>query len=123
MSTRRYRLKPWLIRALIPEGVMGSYVLWGPAAPVYVGRSETSLRRRLIEHSQNWPNSFFTYDVAFTAQNAYTMECSLFHALGDRTTNVDHPQRSAASDPGCPFCLDTLKEIRSNRLRLKTVST
>lgn len=99
MIPRRYALKPWLIRALLPESIIGTYVLWSPTAPVYVGRSDTSLRRRLIEHAGVWPDIFFTYDIAFSAQDAYAMECSLFHALGDHTSNIDHPQRRAAGDP------------------------
>jgi hypothetical protein len=63
-----------------------------------------------------WPDIFFTYDVAFSAQDAYAMECSLFRALGDHTTNVYHPQR-VAGDPLCPFCSDTVHAMRASRLR------
>lgn len=117
--TRRYLLRPWLIRALIPHGVLGTYVLWSPTAPVYVGRSDTSLRRRLLEHARVWPDIFFTYDVAHSPEDAYAMECSLFHALGDGTTNVDHPRRFTFADTGCDFCLDTVAQIREARLSLK----
>lgn len=118
MTPRRYALKPWLIRALIPERTLGAYVLWSPSAPVYVGRSDTCLRRRLVEHARSWPDIFFTYDVAFSGQDAYSMECSLFHALGERTSNIDHPQRCGANDPLCPFCIDSVQLIQANRLSL-----
>lgn len=98
MTGRRFRLSPWLVRALIPDGVIGVYVLWSPTAPVYVGRSDTSLRRRLLEHARTWPDVFFAFDVAFSPEDAYRMECCLFHALGDRTTNIDHPQRVTSDD-------------------------
>lgn len=108
MTGRRYRLSPWIVRALIPPAVIGVYVLWSPTAPVYVGRSDTSLRRRLLEHSRSWPDIFFTYDVAFSPDDAYRMECCLFHALGDHTTNIDHPQRVSVDQTGCDICPDTL---------------
>lgn len=118
MIPRRYALKPWLIRALIPEDVMGIYVLWSPSGPVYVGRSDTSLRRRLLEHARAWPDISFTYDVAFSAEDAYAMECSLFHALGEHTSNVDHPQRVDADDPACLFCIETVETVLASRLKL-----
>lgn len=122
MTPRRYALKPWLIRALIPEGVMGTYVLWSPSAPVYVGRSDTSLRRRLLEHARQWPDIYFTFDEASSPEDAYAMECSLFHALGEHTSNIDHPQRVAADDPPCLFCMDTVLAITSNRLVLPSLT-
>lgn len=97
---------------------MGVYILWSPTSPVYVGRSNTSPRRRLLEHARVWPDIFFTFDVAHSPEDAYAMECSLFHALGDGTTNTDHPQRVTASDAPYGFCLDTLTKIREARLSL-----
>ncbi|GAB2646731.1 hypothetical protein GCM10009743_22980 [Kribbella swartbergensis] len=51
MTSRRYRLSPWLIRVIIPPATLGAYVLWDDSAPIYVGRSDTDLRRRLISHA------------------------------------------------------------------------
>ncbi|TJY69469.1 GIY-YIG nuclease family protein [Arthrobacter sp. CAU 1506] len=121
MKPRRYALRPWLIRALIPEGVIGAYVLWSRGTPAYVGRSDTSLRRRLLEHSQNRPHAYFTYDVVFSAHNAYAMECCLFHALADQTSNLIHPQRPSIHEPPCPFCIETVRIVRSNRLDIPSI--
>lgn len=121
-TTRRYALKPWLVRALIPKHVIGTYVLWSPSAPVYVGRSDTSLRRRLLEHSRTWPDIYFTYDVAVSVEAAYSMECSLFHALGEHTTNADHPQRASGHDVECIFCMTTFQDIQLNRLDMNSLS-
>jgi hypothetical protein len=117
VTGRRFRLSPWLVRALIPDGVIGVYVLWSPTAPVYVGRSDTSLRRRLLEHARTWPDVFFTFDVAFSPEDAYRMECCLFHALADRTTNIDHPQRVTSDDAGCDICPNTLLPLLEYRRR------
>ena len=85
---------------------------------MYVGRSDTSLRRRLLEHAAAWPDIFFTYDVAHSPEDAYAMECSLFHALGENTTNIDHPRRFTTADTPCGFCEDTFTQIREARLSL-----
>ena len=122
MTRRRYQLRPWLIRALIPVGVVGTYILWSPTAPVYIGRSDTCLRRRLTEHAANWPEIFFTYDVAISIEDAYAMECSLFHALADHTTNIDHPTRAGSGDLGCPFCMTTVDSVRTGRLSVPAIS-
>ena len=119
MTGRRYRLSPWIVRALIPPTVIGVYVLWSPTAPVYVGRSDTSLRRRLLEHSRSWPDIFFTYDVAFSPEDAYRMECCLFHALGDHTTNIDHPQRVSIDQTGCDSACSRVTRAISSRVRAR----
>lgn len=115
MIARRYRLWCWLVRALIPEGLPGTYVLWDEDKPRYVGRSDTNLRRRLLEHSLNWPGAYFTFDVAHGAGFAFDMECSLFHALSDQTVNRNHPQRPTL-ESDCPFCAATVKRITGARL-------
>jgi hypothetical protein len=119
MTPRRYRLKSWFIRSLVPEGAPGAYVLWTPTMPVYVGRSDTCLRRRLLEHARSFPDfMYFTYNVTWRPQDAFVVECSLFHALGDTTLNLSHPQRARASDHPCGFCLDTISAIQKDRLAL-----
>lgn len=117
MPGRRYLLTPWLVRVMLPEHTIGTYTLWSPDAPIYIGRSDTCLRRRLIEHTATWPKGTrFTFDVSRTVQDAFAMECSLFHALGDSTANIDHPPRANRADPACPFCLSSVTAILNNRL-------
>lgn len=124
MISRRYLLTPWLIRAMIPEGTIGTYTLWSADAPIYIGRSDTCLRRRLLEHAAVRADDVrFTFDVSRSIQDAFAMECSLFHALGDVTSNIDHPPRARRTDPACPFCQSTFTAVISNRLSSATLTT
>lgn len=117
MPSRRYLLTPWLIRAMIPESTIGTYTLWAVDAPIYIGRSDTCLRRRLLEHAAVRPDGIrFTFDVSRSMQDAFALESSLFHALGDVTANINHPPRAGRTDPACPFCQSTFTAVISNRL-------
>ena len=114
---RRFSLRPWLIRALIPSHRVGTYVLSRQADVVYIGRSDTDLRRRLIEHALNrGASTYFTYAIHRSALMAYDDECSLFHAVGDRTTNIAHPQSPAGVTAPCGFCQANLAATRRDRL-------
>lgn len=116
MIGRRYRLDQWLVRVLVPPHVLGVYVLWNPVEPFYVGRSDTSLRRRLLEHAGDYRSTYFTYDVSNTADEAFDKECSLYHALSGSTVNRYHPHRPDAGHPGCTFCLAAFIAVRNERL-------
>ncbi|GIH28488.1 hypothetical protein Aph01nite_67980 [Acrocarpospora phusangensis] len=111
------RLARWVIRAVIPVGLIGTYILHRGSSPVYVGRSDTDLRRRLLEHSARARGEYFSYDVHYTSEQAFEVECSLFHALRPALTNVLHPDRPNHLTSPCPFCLDTLGDVLGNRLR------
>ncbi|MER6279769.1 GIY-YIG nuclease family protein [Streptomyces sp900105245] len=118
MRPRSFRLAPWVVRALIPEGYMGTYVLYRRGAPHYIGRSDTCLRRRLLEHAALVRGEYFTYDVHLSADQAFTAECSLFHALRPQLTNVLHPDHPDYSKAICPFCPATLRAVRQQRLTI-----
>lgn len=115
---RAFRLLPWLIRAVIPHGRIGSYVLFIRAEPAYVGRSDTDLRRRLLEHAASRRGDFFTYDVHGCPLHAYQSECSLFHNLAGRITNSIHPSAPAFSHVRCDFCGSQLPRVLSGRLSI-----
>lgn len=114
---RALRLSSWLIRAIIPARLIGTYVLYRQGSPVYIGRSDTDLRRRLLEHSARARGDYFTYDVHHTSTQAFEVECSLFHALRPALTNVLHPDRPDYGTEMCPFCPDSLASILNARLR------
>jgi hypothetical protein len=116
MIQRRFVLRPWLVRSLLPVETIGTYVLWDRKAPFYAGRSDTSLQRRLVEHARVHRDTYFTFDVSHTADLAFDMECSLFHALHGRLRNQIHPGRPGYSTATCPFCRDHLLQVRIARL-------
>lgn len=109
MITRRlYRLRPWVVRALIPPGHPGSYVLYrggrGVVAPTYNGRSDHDLAGRLAMHARVGRGEYFSYDVHPDAVTAFVAECAAYHLRAASAENVIHPASPRGLDAGCPFC-------------------
>ncbi len=117
-TTRLYRLAPWVVRALIPTRVIGTYVLYIQGKANYIGRSDTCIRRRLLHHCGTARGEYFTYDVHASPEQAFAGECSLFHALRRQLTNIRHPDRPDFTQTVCPFCWSTLQATRQHRLSM-----
>jgi Zn finger protein HypA/HybF involved in hydrogenase expression len=123
---RLYRLSPWLIRALIPVSYIGTYKLFrlGETEPIYVGRSDTCLRNRLLRHTQANRADYFDYDIQWTLEKCFIAECSAYHALLGKTDNLIHPAQPHGLNLKCPFCRSTFYQIRQNRFSyLENVSS
>ena len=116
MSGRAYRLRPWLVRALIPASRIGTYVLYRHGQAIYIGRSDTDLRRRLLEHAAVRRGDYFTYAVHRTSCQAFEVECSLYHAVDGALANRIHPDAPDFADVRCAFCPAEFAEIRASRL-------
>jgi len=115
-TERLYRLRPWLIRGLIPEGHPGSYVLFRGGSPVYTGRSDECLRRRLLAHAYSRRGQFFAFEVHGRAIDAFTRECALYHAFPTGLLeNQIHPATPIGERAICPFCEDTVRRTRIAR--------
>jgi len=94
----------------------GAYVLgWaanGASQGLYVGRSDADLRSRLLQHLpgrelsirlQIFAPDRFWFHYTATAEEAFRIECQLYHAhhyLG----NLAHPDRGPDHSWGCPVC-------------------
>lgn len=113
-STRAWRLAPWVVRIVIPDGVVGVYLL-GDVRPAgmplditYVGRSDKNLRRRLLHHCSAGRADMFKFAVCSDSDHAFRVECFLWHATKGKglITNINHPAAPAAARTRCPFCLD-----------------
>lgn len=113
---RIYRLQPWLIRALIPPKQVGSYILYRAGEPIYVGRSDTDLQHRLLQHAATSAGDYFRYDVHPSASHAFQAECSLYHAIEGPLTNRIHPDAPDYLDIDCSFCSSSLSDVLDNRL-------
>lgn len=113
---RRYRLVPWLIRALVPAARSGSYLLFIAGEPVYAGRSDTDLRRRLLVHAHDNRADYFDFDQHLGARAAFLTECATFHAIVDTLENRIHPAAPARSGERCPFCRTISLATLSDRL-------
>ncbi|MGW2933544.1 GIY-YIG nuclease family protein [Streptomyces sp. NPDC001156] len=106
---------------MIPDQLIGTYVLFRNGTEYYIGRSDTCLRRRLLAHCTTARADYFTYDVHPTPELAFAMECSLFHGYRHHLANVLHPDRPDHQNPKCPFCLDSLASTLTGRLRTKNL--
>jgi hypothetical protein len=113
---RLLQLRPWLVRAVVPAGLLGTYVLHRDVEPYYVGRSDTDLRRRLLQHCEAGLANYFSYDVHRSPQTAFDVECSLFHALAGVLANAIHPGAPDRSGARCPFCPDQLRDVLEGRV-------
>ena len=100
------RLKPDVVGAHLPPGVTGSYLLYHGLTPVYVGRSDTCLRRRLMEHPLRRIASHVAWEPTISEDRAFLVESFWFHQLelGPYHLNVIHPARPTASHRVCPYC-------------------
>lgn len=113
---RLHRLRPWLVRALIPEGLTGTYVLFKDGEAEYIGRSDSCLRRRLLVHAYRRRAHYFRYEVHNHAVDSFGMECALFHAPpGARLSNRLHPASPQGSAARCPFCAGAVERARAVR--------
>jgi hypothetical protein len=121
VTPRLLRLRPWLIRALIPPRKIGAYVLYtAKGSPYYIGRSDTDIQRRLLRHCTDRCGDYFTYDVYTTPAKAFDMECALFHLLAPRLSNRIHPDRPDFHQTPCAFCRHNQRATRQMRARAQT---
>ncbi|MEU5858959.1 GIY-YIG nuclease family protein [Nocardiopsis dassonvillei] len=121
MKTRRLlRLRPWVVRAMIPQRHIGTYVLFHHGHEHYIGRSDTCLRRRLLQHCTTGHAEYFTYDVHTTPEQAFSMECSLYHTHRHQLINIRHPDQPDHQNTPCPFCPDVLARVLGNRVPLRS---
>lgn len=110
-----YRLAPDVIRKLVPQGSPGTYRLHRDGHVVYLGRSDTDLRRRLLEHCLARRGDHFTWHLHTTALTAWTDECSQWHDLPLLAQNLVHPARPDGTTDRCSFCPDTLRLVAAHR--------
>jgi len=83
---------------------------------MYIGRSDTDLRRRILQHAAARRAEYFTYDVHHTAQHAFEVESSMYHSEQESLTNCIHPAAPKATRAQCPFCPPQVHATRTQRL-------
>lgn len=101
-----------VVRFLVPPGALGVYLLGhgGPANmtffPTYIGRSDSSLRKRLLAHDKTRQVTYFRVRFCETPKEAFLFECLYWHALKEEPgiLNQRHPNAPARSGLQCPYC-------------------
>jgi hypothetical protein len=101
-----YRMDPAVLRACIPAGVPGTYVLLHGANPIYVGRSDTCTLRRLCTHEHATNATHVTWEPSTSPQRAFWLEAAAFHTLcsSAQLLNQRHPAKPTGYSKDCPFC-------------------
>ncbi len=118
------RLTRSVVNMQIPTGTIGAYLLMeydqDGARPLYVGRSDTCLRRRLCRHPLRGRATHFVVTPARNSHQAYAMESYWYHeyqAAGRAVRNQIHPASPAGTGRRCPFCPeDAIKRALSRAL-------
>lgn len=106
-SPRRvaYAVRTDLLRAVIPPGHAGTYVLLKHDAAMYVGRSDTCVLTRLCQHELLPKVTHVTWEPSSTPERAYRLEAAWFHQFrGPNLLNQVHPARPTGYKLNCPFC-------------------
>lgn len=111
-----------VVNMQIPTGTIGAYLLMEHeqegARPLYVGRSDTCLRRRLSRHPLRGRATHFVVAPARNSHQAYAIESYWYHqyrSAGRTIRNQIHPASPAGTGRHCPFCPETAIERALSR--------
>ena len=112
MGNTMYELNKSTIESLIKDGLIGNYALGmksvnGSFVVHYVGRSDTDLKQRLIQHlDDDKPYPYFKFSIASNIREAYLKECKNFHDFGAESylDNKSHPSKPEGIKEVCPYC-------------------
>ncbi len=92
----------------VPE-TLGAYVLGFQKADSfivsYVGRSDTNLRDRLLQHiGEKYTD--FKFITLSSVKEAFEKECTVYHDFGGSVAldNKEHPSRPEGTNYQCPRC-------------------
>jgi hypothetical protein len=97
----------------VPPGRPGVFFLKGVGEEgeitERVGRDDVDLRQRLLEYArQRHPNILFGWVLAEDANEAYRLECYLWHARGGAWAGIAGDAHPSPAEPipflGCPDC-------------------
>ena len=84
---------------------LGRFLHNGAFFARYVGRSDTCLQRRLLEHAADRKHDAFVVREAPTVKEAYEIECREWHMMGcERLANSIHPRVPRHLNYSCPYC-------------------
>lgn len=107
------RLTESNVARTVPPGVPGVYFLKtvGPGGSVAerVGRDDLDLRQKLLQHArEGTENVLFGWMLAANPNEAYQLECYLWHARGGSWARLEGDAHPQPVDPipflGCPDC-------------------
>jgi hypothetical protein len=102
-----YLLSSREVDRYVKKGTPGAYILGslrrGEFVAEYVGRSDSDLNGRLKRHVGERYESFIFVD-AESPNQAFELECYLYHDLQKYLDNLNHPDCPDDADCECPVC-------------------
>lgn len=107
------RLTEFNVARTVPPGVAGVYFLksvgHGGRVDERVGRDDLDLRQRLLQHARlAGENVLFGWMIAADANEAYRLECYLWHAQGGAWAGIAGDAHPVPAERipflGCPDC-------------------
>lgn len=97
-----------VIERLVAPRTVGFYRLGtvcnGTFERRYIGRSDTGLRRRLLEHAVDGRHTHFQAEPTETIYEAFRRECAAWHRANGELENVVHPAAPKFLGYTCPYC-------------------
>ncbi len=116
---------PDVIRGVVSPGRSGAYLLGysdrGAFRIVYVGRSDSCLRTRLLGHELMYEVEYMVFRYTANVREAFLHECEYWHACADSPELVNrvHPATPRDDPRPCPYCEFAR---RMARMRLASVA-
>jgi hypothetical protein len=99
-----FSANPPVVRAFVPVGSVGVYMLLRDDEAFYVGRSDCCVQSRLTGHALLRQASHVTWEPCASPLHAYRLEAAWFHILSPTLLNRIHPARPVGWVHQCPFC-------------------
>lgn len=104
---KRYPLMKHVIEEKIPKKFIWLYYLWiihkWEFRALYVWRSDTLLKRRLLQHNRVNRYTHFAFIKTETIIDAFLLECRERHRLR-KLNNKIHPNAPKRLPYRCPYC-------------------
>ncbi|MBI2861944.1 MAG: hypothetical protein HYX89_03895 [Chloroflexi bacterium] len=89
------------VRRLVTRTSPGVYILSHDTVARYVGRSDTDVRQRLLDHIGTY--RYFWFEYAVSDREAFYGECQLYHRYNPPDNGV-HPAVPPGTHYLCPVC-------------------
>lgn len=107
------------VRRYVAEDRPGVYVLGNDVngfKPCYVGRSDRSIRRRLLTHNHLYDFEYFIFKYTKDEKEAFYGECKWWHDCNNQgaiLANKIHPDSPSDNNLECPYCSFNRSVIQS----------
>lgn len=102
---------PKNVRRIVKKDCAGVYVLGneenGKFVPKYIGRSDYSIRHRLLTHNHMYDYEYFVFMYVNGMEAAFLMESKWWHDCLNNGIDIDnkiHPDTPSGAYIECPYC-------------------